>query len=197
MSGNAMSKKQLGALSAILILAVAAGQVSARTAAEIEKEKAMAEPYPSDFGPEELDPKALKAYPKGVQDGYQLLLKKCGVCHTPARPLNSQFVETGGKKKAARLAAAAKLKETNPELFKNKALWQIEGAIWQRYVKRMMAKPGCDISKPEGKLIWKFLSHDSRERKLKQRKAWTALRGKLLKDFKKKHPKRYREIFEH
>ncbi len=192
-----MSKKHLSAMIAILIFAVAAGRVCAKTAAELEKEKAMAEPYPNDFGPEELDPKVLKTYPKGVQDGYRLLLKKCGVCHTSARPLNSQFVETGGKKKADRMAATAKLKKTNPELFKNKALWQIEGAIWQRYVKRMMAKPGCDISKPEGKLIWKFLSHDSRERKLKQRKDWTALRGKLLKDFKKEHPKRYKELFEH
>lgn len=190
-----MSKKHLSAFIAILIFAVAAGQTFAKTAAELEKEKAMAEPYPNDFGPEELDPKVLKTYPKGVQDGYKLMLTKCTPCHNAARPLNSQFIETAGKKKADRLAAAKKLKETNPELFEDEALWQIEGAIWQRFVKRMMNKPGCDIDKNAAKLIWKFLSHDSRARKLDQRKVWGARRKKLVANFKKAHPDRYKTLF--
>jgi len=191
-----MSKKHLGALAAILIFAGAAGQAAAKTAAELEKEKALAEPYPNDFGPEALDPKVLKAYSKDLQAGYKLMVAKCTVCHSAARPLNSQFIETAGKKKADRMAAVETLKETNPELFKNKALWQIEGAIWQRFVKRMMSKPGCDIDKAAAKSIWKFLSHDSRARKLDQRKKWGAHRKKLVADFKKNHPKRYQDLFE-
>ena len=72
----------------------------------------------------------------------------------------------------------------------------MEDGIWQRYVKRMMAKPGCDISKAAGKAIWEFISHDSRARKTgKNSAAWAASRGKLLADFEKNQPKRYQELY--
>jgi len=169
-----------------------------KSAAELEKEKAMQEPFANDYGPETLDAKYLKTLSKDAQKGYKTMRAKCAQCHSAARPLNSQFVEAAGKKKADRMKAATALKKSNPELFKKdmKYVWQIEGAIWQRYVKRMMNKPGCEVSKIDGKFIWKFLSEDSRERKLKKAKSWTAKRKKMLADFKKKHPHRYKELYE-
>ncbi|OIO12070.1 MAG: hypothetical protein AUJ52_00945 [Elusimicrobia bacterium CG1_02_63_36] len=178
--------------------ALAADSVG-KSAAELEKEKAMKEPFANDFGPETLPEKYLKTLSADAQKGYKALRVKCAQCHSAARPLNSQFVETGGKDKAAREAAAAKLQKSHPELFdkEHKNLWQIEGAIWQRYVKRMMNKPGCEVTKEDGKVIWKFLSEDSRERKLEKQKEWTAHREKLLSEFKKNHPGRYKELYAH
>lgn len=46
---------------------------------------------------------------------------------------------------------------------------------WERYVKRMMRKPGSEISSAEGKQIFEFLAHDSKARK-------KALYDKKLKD---------------
>ena len=169
-----------------------------KTAAQLEKEKAMKEPFANDYGPETLDAKYLKSLSANAQKGYKMMRARCAECHTTSRPLNSQFVETGGKKKADRMKAADALKKSKPHLFskENKFVWQIEGAIWQRYVKRMKNKPGCEITGPEAKSIWQFLSEDSRKRKLHQEKKWTAHRGKLIADFKKKHPHRYKELYE-
>lgn len=189
-------KKIAYAVPAVLFAAALCVPAQAKTAAELEKEKAMAEPYANDFGPEAVD---VSGYPKDAQEGYKLLLDKCAVCHSAARPLNSQFTETEGKDADEREANAKKLKASDPELFakENKDIWQVEGKIWQRYVKRMMSKPGCDVGKAEGKLIWDFLSHDSRARKLgKNKPKWKAHREKLLADFKKNHPKRYKELYE-
>ncbi len=36
---------------------------------------------------------------------------------------------------------------------------------WERYVKRMMRKPGSEISSAEGKQIFEFLAYDSKTRK--------------------------------
>ncbi len=36
---------------------------------------------------------------------------------------------------------------------------------WERYVKRMMRKPGSEISPADGKAIFEFLSYDSKLRK--------------------------------
>jgi len=70
-----------------------------------------------------------------------------------------------------------------------------DAATWNRYVKRMMNKPGCNIAKAEGKAIWQFLSYDSDKRKKGTNlAAWKALRTKLVAEFKEKHPKRYEEL---
>lgn len=71
-----------------------------------------------------------------------------------------------------------------------------DAATWNRYVKRMMNKPGCAIAPSEGKAIWQFLSYDSERRKHGvNAKAWEAhLKGLRLK-FKAKNPKRYAELF--
>ena len=191
--------KKLAAL--FVTLAVFAGGLNAfaaesKSAAELEKEKAMKEPFANDFGPASLDEAVLKTYSKDAQEGYKRLQAKCTTCHTASRPLNSQFVEADGKDGAARDAAAAKMIKEDADFAKNKHVWQLEGGIWQRYVKRMMNKPGCTVSKDDGKLIWTFLSEDSRARKTgKNKAAWKAQREKLLSDFKAKYAKRYEELY--
>jgi len=163
---------------------------AAKSAAELEKEKAMKNPYPNDLGPDKLDAETLKDYPADKKAGYELLLVRCAQCHTPSRPLNSRFVEPEGKD-----AAVAALKKSNPELFRDASVWQIEGTVWNRYVKRMMSKPGCKISNVEGKKIWEFLVYDSSKRKLgANAQKWEAHRKKLVADFKTKYPQRYEEL---
>jgi mono/diheme cytochrome c family protein len=185
-------------------LIVAAGVMSARAADapasssyEAEKAKAMANPYANDLGPDKLPADVLATYPKELQDAYnQVLQVKCAKCHTPSRPLNSQFFEPEGKgpEKAAKIAA---LKKSSPDMFQNKNVLQVEADIWQRYVKRMMAKPGCDISSDQGKAVYKFLVYDSNQRKAgKNKAAWKTHREKLLAEFKQKYPARYIELYE-
>ena len=161
-------------------------QKSVESSADAEKEKAMKNPYPNDFGPDKID---VSKYPAELQAGYKLTLEKCSKCHTASRVLNSQFVEIKEDE-------IAKLKTSQAEIFKDKLLWQVESGIWQRYVKRMMAKPGCNISSEEGKKIWKFVVEDSKQRKTgSASKNCRYHRTKLLADFKLKHPERHKELF--
>jgi hypothetical protein len=175
--------------------AAAAGK-PAKSAAEIEKEKAMQNPYPNDLGPEKLDEAVLKSYPADIQAGYKLLLgsdkkKNCQSCHTASRPLNSRFVEPTEGTDAAADALRDKLGASKTDT----SIWQVEGNTWKRYVKRMMAKPGCGVSNEDGKKIWQFLVFDSVKRKTgANAAAWKAHREKLLSDFKAKYPKRYEEL---
>lgn len=135
----------------------------AMNAADLEKEKALKNPFANDLGPDSLD---VSRYPADQQKGYELLKVKCARCHSAARPLNSQFADS----------------ET-----------------WQRYVKRMMAKPGCEIASSDGKAIWEFLVYDSKVRKLdpsgKEKPQWAAHRKKLLEEFRQKYPARYQELY--
>lgn len=162
---------------------------AAKSAAELEKEKALKNPYPNDLGPEKIDGE-IADYPADKKEGYKLLLAKCAQCHSSARPLNSRFVEPSGKDEAV-----AALKKSNPEFFKTSEVWQVEGSVWNRYVKRMMNKPGCKIEAAEAKKIWQFLVYDSDHRKLGAgAKKWEAHRKKLVADFKAKFPERYKEL---
>jgi hypothetical protein len=191
-------------LTILAIFALCAAAVSpamaAKSAADLEKEKALANPYPNDFGPDTLDEATLKTYPASAQEGYKLLRgvgakKNCQTCHTASRPLNSRFVEPEGKDTAEKEATIAKWKKEQPELFKDKSVWQVEPEIWKRYVKRMMAKPGCGISNEDGKKIWQFLVYDGSHRKVGANAAkWKEHREKLLGELKAKNPKRYAEL---
>ncbi|MBI3547688.1 MAG: hypothetical protein HY078_01425 [Elusimicrobia bacterium] len=157
-----------------------------------EKEKALANPYPNDLGPNEID---ASGYPADAQEGYKLLKARCAQCHQPARPLNSRFYEPDGKDEASRKAAIEKMKKEHPEYFADGAVLQIEWDIWQRYVKRMMSKPGCKVDKAEGQKIWKFLVFDGNKRKVGANfEKWKAHRKKLVEEFKTKYPKRYEEL---
>jgi len=172
-------------------------EATARNAArEKAKTQALAEPYANDYGPESLPQATLASYPLGAREGYRLLQSRCTACHTASRPLNSQFVETAGKTKGERAASLAALKKSSPDFFADKRIWQVESDIWSRYVKRMMNKPGCTVTKQNGKFIWTFLSHDSRARKLGKNKAtWKAHRQKLLARIKNEHPERYKALY--
>ncbi len=167
---------------------------------EAERAKALKSPYANDFGPQSVD---VSSYPQDLQDAYKnILLVRCQRCHTAARPLNSQFVEPSGPKEQ-HAATIAKWKASNPEMFKDKLVWQIEGktaagpGIWERYVKKMGAKPGCNLTGQEPKKVWQFLTYDSEHRKTGANAAkWAEHRRKLLADFKAKYPDRYRELYE-
>ncbi len=173
---------------------------AADAAYEAEKAKALQNPYANDLGPAEVD---VTSYPADIQKTYkELFLVKCQRCHQASRPLNSQFVEPSGPKEGHQ-AKIAEWKASHPEMFQDKLVWQIEGksaagpGVWERYVKKMMAKPGCNIGPDEGKKIWQFLTYDSEKRKTgANAAAWAEHRRKLLADFKAKHPDRYRELYE-
>lgn len=168
--------------------------VSADAAYEAEKAKALASPFANDGGPGSVD---VSSYPPELQATYKdLFLVKCQRCHTSSRPLNSQFLEPDGPKEG-KVAKLAEWKGSNPEIFQDKLVWQPEANMWERYVKRMMSKPGCNIQPAEGKKIWQFLVYDSVKRKTGANTAkWAEHRRKLLADFKAKNPSRYRELYE-
>jgi len=179
----------------------------AKTAAELEKEKAMQNPYPNDFGPDKLDEATLKSYPADKQEGYKLMLLRCAQCHTPSRPLNSRFVEpdagdvTPADRDAKEGVVLTKWKTEHPQLFKDNSVWQIEVSLWNRYVKRMLSKPGCGVdaggkmTTAEAGKIYKFLVYDSARRKIgANAEKWKAHREKLINELKTKNPKRYEEL---
>ncbi|MBI2069882.1 MAG: hypothetical protein HYT79_04695 [Elusimicrobia bacterium] len=173
---------------------------------EAEKAKALAQPYANDMTwmtadernqfVKDYEEKHLKAYPDVHKKAFAAMKLKCAKCHEVVRPLNSQFFEPDGKDVAERNKKVADLKKSQPALFQDKNVLQPEGDIWQRYVKRMMAKPGCEISKDEGKQIWNFLVYDSVQRKIGAKKdEWQAHRKGLLAKFKEKHPARFSELY--
>jgi hypothetical protein len=82
-----------------------------------------------DKGPAKID---VSAYPPSIQKNYEVFCEKCTLCHTLARPINSDFAL--------------------PE-------------EWSRYVKRMMHKPGSNITQASAKKIYEFLAYDSSVRK--------------------------------
>ena len=82
-----------------------------------------------DKGPATID---TAAYPKSIQQDYNVFRQRCSLCHTLARPINSDFVLPGD---------------------------------WSRYVKRMMHKPGSEITPVSAKKIYTFLVYDTSVRK--------------------------------
>jgi len=186
-----------------------------KSAAELEKEKALSNPYPNDFGPDHLDEETLKSYPADKVAGYKLLLVRCAQCHTPSRPLNSRFVEPDGgedvtpaNRDAKEASALGKLKEANKAAIgdhqageKSDGIWQIEASVWNRYVKRMLSKPGCGVdvgghmTKEEAAKIYKFLVYDGQRRKLGDHaEAWKKHREELVGKLKEQKPARYEEL---
>jgi hypothetical protein len=185
-----MKQKHFAAMTVVAALfagAVCVSPVRAEDAAQAEKAKAMQNPYPNDFGPAKLAD--VSSYNPEQQQGYNLILDKCSRCHSSARVFNSQFVDL----KPEELAA---LKAKQPEIFQDKLVWQAEPGIWQRYIKRMMSKPGCNIADADGRKIFRFLQEYSKREKTGAKAAqWSASRKKLLADFKQKYPARSKELF--
>jgi hypothetical protein len=147
---------------------------------------AVSDLYPNDMGEAEID---VSEYPKPIREGYKLMSFKCAACHTPARPLHSQFLELTAEEEAA-------FKKEFPEIHGDKRLVHIEDKIWNRYVKRMMSKPGCPVKGEDGKKIWEFLVYDSKVRKTgANAKAWAKHRKKLLHEFAESSPAGYKKLF--
>ena len=141
--------------------------------------------YPNDLGPAEID---VSAYPKEMRQSYKTFAFKCASCHTIARPINSQFLELTEDE-------IKKAKTDDPDMFKDEKLVKPEAGIWNRYVKRMMTKPGCPVGK-DGKQIFEFLVFDSKQRKTgANAKAWREHRAHLLHEFKEKYPSAYDTVF--
>ena len=176
----------------LLIVAIVAGLAAAQGVAEEKKggapesATAVSDLYPNDMGPAEID---VSEYPKNIREGYKLMVFKCAACHTPARPINSQFAELSKEEEEL-------FKKENPEVHKDNRLIHIEDKLWNRYVKRMMAKPGCPVKGDDGRKIWEFLVYDSKFRKTgANAKAWAAHRRKLLHEFEEHHKESYKKLF--
>ncbi len=144
-------------------------------------------PFPNDDGPAQVD--VLK-YPADIQADYRIFARRCSQCHTLSRPLNSQYLQlTAEEQKTAH--------EKEPDLFKNDKVWRISERIWTDYVKTMQGNQGAIIRPSEFDKIVEFLVYDSKVRKMgDHREAWRAQRQKLVDDFQKNNPKRYKELFE-
>lgn len=154
-------------------------------AGEEESKTAVSDLYPNDMGPEEID---VSSYPKDMKEKYKIFKFKCAACHTIARPINSQFLELP----QAELDA---LKKSDPKALEDDRILHADPGMWNRYVKRMMAKPGCPVGK-DGKAIWEFLAYDSKVRKTGEKAAeWRALRLKLLADYKKDHAEAFKKLY--
>lgn len=169
------------AMTALLALALA----QAAAAAEPESKTAVSDLYPNDMGPDEID---VSAYPKEMRDKYKVFKFKCAACHTIARPINSQFLELT----AAEIAEA---KKSDPKLLADERILMAEEGMWNRYVKRMMAKPGCPVGK-DGKPIWEFLVYDSKARKTgANAAAWRKHRKHLLHEYAEKYRDSYHKLY--
>lgn len=170
----------------VALLVMTSVPARAETAGTPESSTKVSDLYPNDMGPAELD---VDAYPKPIREGYKLMVFKCAACHTPARPLNSQFLELTAEEEEA-------FKKEHPAIYKDKRIVHIEDKIWNRYVKRMMTKPGCPVKGDDGKKIWEFLAYDSKVRKTgANAEEWAKLRRRLLADFAAKQPAAYKKLF--
>ena len=86
MAFTSMTTKSATALATVLLLAGASfcrgadDEIDAATKARIAE---------FDKGPSTVD---VAQYPKGIQENYKVFRQKCSLCHTLARPVNSDFV---------------------------------------------------------------------------------------------------------
>ena len=78
-------------ITSYLVAPILSEDQSAAAAAQAEKEKALKNPYPNDLGPSKIE--GIAKYTPEQQEGYKLMQDKCSRCHTPSRPLNSQFLD--------------------------------------------------------------------------------------------------------
>jgi hypothetical protein len=135
---------------------------------------------PGDLGPAEID---VSSYPARFQTVYRdLFLTKCSVCHSPARAVNSEFLEATEEEIAA-------FKAKRPADFAAPEIIKAEPDIWKRYVKKMKMRPPCCgacpvMTQENSRDIWEFLVYDSKARKTGDNAArWSAHRRELIRRF--------------
>ncbi len=145
--------------------------------------------YANDLGDNKADEKQI---PPDLVNGYKLVKAKCSKCHVAARPLNAQFVEADD-------VFRAKLLASNPKALDDPRLLKLESDAWRRLIKRMMAKPGNEISSNDAKaihsfLVWYYLDKVGTNGVASE--SWINHRKELLSEFKNKYPARYKELYE-
>jgi len=142
--------------------------------------------YPGDAGPAAID---VSSYPAAMRADYKLFAARCALCHTLARPINAPFVELSVHEQGL-----ARMSE--PELYADPRLARVGEDVWKGYLKRMTARKGSPVTWAEGRRIWRFLVYDSARRKTGAGgRAWRELRLKLVEDFRRDQPERYRLLF--
>lgn len=148
---------------------------------------------PADLGPATID---VSSYPAEMQNIYRTnFLKNCAVCHSPARAVNSEFLELPA-------AEIATLRAESPALFDDPRVLLTGPDLWKRYIKRMKMRPPCCgvcpvMTEAEARDIWRFLVFDGRARKTGARaNLWVRERRDLLQKFQKRFPERYRDLYE-
>ena len=166
------------------------------------RQEALKMPYPADFGKEVVSSEELTEYTTEQQEGYKIVVdvNKCSACHTSARILNSPLVELhdGKSKKNGYNESKDEMKQfqaSHLDIFADDTIWKIDSTAWKRYVKRMIVKPGCTVSKEEAKKVYRFLKGYSIQEKVVKHEEWKIYRSTLVEDFKKKYPERYRELY--
>ena len=178
--------KNIAILLAVLLGTAASGAEKGNKEKEPASATAVSDLYPNDLGPAPID---VWGDPQEKEHSCKMILFACAACPTPARPINSQFIELSE-------AEQVKFKKSDPDLFKDQRLAHIEDKIWNRYVKRMMSKPGCPIKGDDGKKIWEFLVYDSKVRKTgANAAAWRKHRRKLLHEFAENYSDAYKKLF--
>lgn len=159
-----------------------------------EKTSRTPEPrYANDMGPAEID---VSDYPPRMQTLYRSNFQKnCSVCHTPARALNSEFLEIDG-------SALEELRRSHPAWLADPWVLKAGKDIWKKYVKQMKMRPPCCGACPvmtlsESRDIWEFLVYDSIHRKTGVLGAsWQKERRALLKKFSEQYPEKFKERYE-
>ena len=185
MTSKLMRRWAMGAAMIAAFLAAAAGPRRASAADPAPAKDTSL--FPNDFGEAEID---VSEYPKPQREAYKLMQFKCAACHTTARPINAQYLELTAEE-------AAKAKKEDPELAAaDDKVTHIEDKVWARFVKRMMAKPGCPVNNEDGKKIYEFLVFDAKIRKMGEKgKEFRKARAHLVHEFKEHHPDAYAKLF--
>lgn len=136
--------------------------------------------FAGDLGPAEIN---VSGYPERMQKIYRdNFQENCAVRHSPARALNSEFVELNDSE-------LAELKRARPELLADAAVLRADKDIWKRYIKKMKMRPPCCgvcpvMTHEESKEIWEFLVYDSKVRKTgESAEEWQKHRRALLHRF--------------
>lgn len=111
--------------------------------------------FPADLGPDTID---VTAYPVSQQENYALFVKKCSLCHTLARPINSPLVDASTWTRFVKRMHG-----------KNQA----------------RSNGGPLLSGDEAKRVISFLTFDSRERKIKRADEFQAQQSDLRARFER------------
>lgn len=137
--------------------------------------------YPADLGPATVD---VTTYPADLRQTYtRVFLPKCGSCHSPARPINSPFLELPAPERDA-------LAKRRPDAVSDPQILDVRVNIWRSYVYRMGKRPPSrnlcpDLERDELQAVWHFLVYDSRVRKTGPAlDTWIAHRKELIRRFK-------------